>query len=89
METFDVEGFPETKLVLALYKNVKNATDLKRKHLNSVALLDAGKSRRKHTGLLPLYSSGVGVVSAIVHMYKNITAFNMSTWWYLRCQEGV
>lgn len=45
METFDVEGFPETKLVLALYKNVKNATDLKRKHLNRVALLDAGKSQ--------------------------------------------
>lgn len=42
METFAVDGFPETKLVLALFKNVKNASDLKSKHLNRVALLDAG-----------------------------------------------
>lgn len=42
METFTVEGFPDTKLVLALFKNVKNARDLKTKHLNRVALLDAG-----------------------------------------------
>ncbi|CAN0064492.1 unnamed protein product [Pylaiella littoralis] len=42
METFDVEGFPETKLMLALFKNVKNATNLKSKHLNRVALVDAG-----------------------------------------------
>lgn len=42
MEAFAVDGFPETKLVLALFKNVKNATDLKSKHLNRVALLDAG-----------------------------------------------
>ncbi|CAN0070690.1 unnamed protein product, partial [Scytosiphon promiscuus] len=42
MEVFAVEGCPETKLVLALFKNVKNARDLKTKHLNRVALLDAG-----------------------------------------------
>lgn len=42
METFAVDGFPETKLVLALFKNVENAHDLKSKHLNRVALLDAG-----------------------------------------------
>eukprot|EP00903_Cladosiphon_okamuranus_P011862 g11143.t1 len=42
METFAVDGFPETKLVLALFNNVKNALDLKSKHLNRVALLDAG-----------------------------------------------
>lgn len=42
METFAVDGFSETKLALALFKNVKNATDLKSKHLNRVALLDAG-----------------------------------------------
>lgn len=44
METFAVDGFPETKLVLALFKNVKNATDLKSKYLNRVALLDAGNT---------------------------------------------
>ncbi len=43
METFAVDGFPETKLVLALFRNVKNATYLKSKYLNRVALLDAGK----------------------------------------------
>ncbi|CAN0482855.1 unnamed protein product [Hapterophycus canaliculatus] len=42
MESFAVEGFPETKLVLAMFKNVENARDLKNKHLNRVALLDAG-----------------------------------------------
>lgn len=42
MERFSVDGFPETKLVLALFKNVKNATELKSKYLNRVALLDAG-----------------------------------------------
>eukprot|EP00752_Nemacystus_decipiens_P007979 g7128.t1 len=42
METFAVDGFPETKLVLALFKNVKNAADLKSRFLNRVALLDAG-----------------------------------------------
>lgn len=37
-----MDGFPEKELVLALFKNVKNASDLKSKHLNRVALLDAG-----------------------------------------------
>lgn len=47
METFDVDGFPETKLALALFKSVKNATDLKRKHLHQVALIDSGEIHRK------------------------------------------
>ena len=42
-----MDGFPETKLMLALFKNVKNSTDLKRKHLNRVALLDAGVGVRR------------------------------------------
>lgn len=43
MENFAVDGFPDAKLMLALFTNVKNAADLKRKYLNRVALLDAGK----------------------------------------------
>ncbi|CAM9501408.1 unnamed protein product [Ectocarpus sp. 8 AP-2014] len=42
METFAVDGFPDAKLMLALFTNVKNAADLKRKYLNRIALLDAG-----------------------------------------------
>ncbi|CAM9686017.1 unnamed protein product [Ectocarpus sp. 13 AM-2016] len=42
METFAVDGFPDAKLMLALFANVKNAADLKRKYLNRIALLDAG-----------------------------------------------
>ncbi|CAN0333593.1 unnamed protein product [Ectocarpus sp. 12 AP-2014] len=42
METFAVDGFPHAKLMLALFTNVKNAADLKRKYLNRIALLDAG-----------------------------------------------
>ncbi|CAN0321930.1 unnamed protein product [Ectocarpus sp. 6 AP-2014] len=42
METFAVDGFPDATLMLALFTNVKNAADLKRKYLNRIALLDAG-----------------------------------------------
>ena len=44
MESFTVEGFPETKLALAFFKSVKNAAHLKATHLNRVALIDAGAS---------------------------------------------
>lgn len=44
MEKFVVDGSPEMTLTLALFKNVKNATFLKSKHLARVSLLDAGKS---------------------------------------------
>lgn len=43
MEKFVVDGYPEVTLTLALFKNVKNATFLKSKHLAQVSLLDAGK----------------------------------------------
>lgn len=43
MESFAVDGFDDTKLSLALFENVKNATHLKGSHLNRVALLDAGE----------------------------------------------
>lgn len=44
MEKLVVDGYPEVTLSLALFKNVKNATFLKSKHLARVSLLDAGKS---------------------------------------------
>lgn len=44
MEKFAIDGYSEMVLTLALYKNVKNATFLKSKHLARVSLLDAGKS---------------------------------------------
>lgn len=42
METFAIDGYPEISLTLALFKDVTNATWLKSKHLNTVALIDAG-----------------------------------------------
>lgn len=43
MEIFAVDGFPDTKMALALFKGVKNAAHLKSTYLNRVALIDAGE----------------------------------------------
>lgn len=92
METFDVEGFPETKLMLALFKNVKNATNLKSKHLNRVALVDAGKTRlrQRAEGFSLRRRCDNMLFSACMSM--NITAFSISTssiLLFARCQKGV
>lgn len=42
MQKFSLDGFSDASLTLALFKNVKNATELKKKYLDRVALLDAG-----------------------------------------------
>lgn len=47
MESFAVDGFPETKIALALFKGVKNAAHLKSTYLNRVALVDAGAGGQK------------------------------------------
>lgn len=64
METFLVDGVPETTLSLALFKNVKNAAHLKSKYLNQVALLDAGKRQYP-----PLVYHSMTALSSVLYSY--------------------
>lgn len=61
MQTFSLDGFSDASLTLALFKNVKNAMELKKKYLDRVALLDAGMwgvSRSSEQGLFAVVLAG-------------------------------
>lgn len=80
MEIFLVDGVLDTTLSLALFKNVKNATDLKSKYLNQVALLDAGK--RQYPPYLPTTTkNSTQTVSCSIDRSTSIdsTMFRVST----------